>query len=197
MKNRIASLILVFAMLLSLCASAGAADHRITVQSGGAERFTDVPTSHWAYGYINKVVGSGLFNGKTPTTFEPSSAMTRSQFVMVMARMEGHSDLEGVETVTRFPDVTTTRRAAGPIKWATDEGIVQGFGDGTFKPDSPITRGQFAALIHRYIVAKRYVDLYEVDPEPAQFTDAASVTNAFKADVAVNQSGELESVSNA
>ena len=183
MKNRIASLFLVFAMLMSLCVSAGARDNRITVQSGGAERFTDVPTSHWAYGYINKVVGSGLFNGRTPTTFEPSSAMTRSQFVMVMARMEGYGSLEGVETVTQFPDVTPTRRAAGPIKWAADEGIVQGFGDGTFKPDSPITRGQFAALIHRYIVAKRYVNLNVLDPQPAQFTDAASVSTAFTADV--------------
>ncbi|MBQ9493058.1 MAG: S-layer homology domain-containing protein, partial [Oscillibacter sp.] len=183
MKNRIASLFLVFALLMSLCTVAVARDNRITVQSGGAERFTDVPTSHWAYSYINKVVGSGLFNGKTPTTFEPSNAMTRSQFVMVMARMEGRSDLEGVPTQTRFPDVATTRRAAGPIAWATDEGFVQGFGDGTFKPDSPITRGQFAALIHRYIVAKRYVNLHVLDPEPAQFTDAASVSTAFTADV--------------
>ena len=183
MKNRIASLFLVFALLMSLCNFAVARDNRITVQSGGAERFTDVPTSHWAYAYIDKVVGSGLFNGKTPTTFEPSSAMTRSQFVMVMARMEGRSDLEGVETQTIFPDVTTTRRAAGPIKWATDEGFVNGFGDGTFKPDSPITRGQFAALIHRYIVAKRYVNLHPVEPEPAQFTDAASVSSAFTNDV--------------
>ena len=53
MKNRIASLFLVFALLMSLCVSAGARDNPITVQSGGAERFTDVPTSHWAYGYIN------------------------------------------------------------------------------------------------------------------------------------------------
>lgn len=183
MKNRIASLFLVFALLMSLCAGALARDNPITVQSGGAERFTDVPTSHWAYGYINKVVGSGLFNGRTESTFEPSSAMTRSQFVMVMARMEGRSDLEGVVTQTIFPDVATTRRAAGPIKWATDEGFVNGFGDGTFKPDSPITRGQFAALIHRYITYKRYADLDVLDPEPDPFTDAASVSTAFTADV--------------
>ncbi len=185
MKNRIASLFLVFALLMSLCNFAVARDNRITVQSGGAERFTDVPTDHWAYGYINQVVGSGLFNGKTATTFEPSNAMTRSQFVMVMARMEGMSSLEGQYTVTRFPDVTPTRRAAGPIAWASadEQGFVRGFGDGTFKPDSPITRGQFAALIHRYIIAKRYTNLHVVDPIPAQFTDADSVSSAFTEDV--------------
>ena len=184
MKNRIASLFLVFALLMSLCVSVAARDNPITVQSGGAERFTDVPTDHWAYAYINKVVGSGLFNGKTPTTFEPSNAMTRSQFVMVMARMEGRSDLEGVVLDSQpFPDVTTTRRAAGPIAWAVEQGFVYGFGDGTFKPDSPINRGQFAALIHRYITAKGYTNLNAVDPEPAQFTDAASVSTAFTADV--------------
>ncbi|MBQ9617269.1 MAG: S-layer homology domain-containing protein [Oscillibacter sp.] len=185
MKNRIASLFLVFALLMSLCNFAVARDNRITVQSGGAERFTDVPTDHWAYGYINQVVGSGLFNGKTPTTFEPSNAMTRSQFVMVMARMEGMSSLEGQYTVTRFPDVTPTRRAAGPIAWASadEQGFVRGFGDGTFKPDSPITRGQFAALIHRYIIAKRYTNLHVVDPIPAPFTDAGSVSSAFTEDV--------------
>ncbi len=185
MKNRIASLFLVFALLMSLCNFAVARDNRITVQSGGAERFTDVPTDHWAYGYINQVVGSGLFNGKTPTTFEPSNAMTRSQFVMVMARMEGMSSLEGQYTVTKFPDVTPTRRAAGPIAWASadEQGFVRGFGDGTFKPDSPITRGQFAALIHRYIIAKRYTNLHVVDPIPAQFTDVESVSSAFTEDV--------------
>ncbi|MBQ9521974.1 MAG: S-layer homology domain-containing protein [Oscillospiraceae bacterium] len=185
MKNRIASLFLVFALLMSLCTFAVARDNPIAVQSGGAERFTDVPASHWAYDYIDKVVGSGLFNGKTPTTFEPSNAMTRSQFVMVMARMEGMSSLEGQYTTTKFPDVTPTRRAAGPIAWASSDelGYVRGFGDGTFKPDSPITRGQFAALIHRYIVSKRYVNLLPVDPEPAQFTDADSVSSAFTADV--------------
>ncbi|MBR4545624.1 MAG: S-layer homology domain-containing protein [Oscillibacter sp.] len=185
MKNRIASLFLVFALTMSLCTFAVARDNPIAVQSGGAERFTDVPASHWAYSYIDKVVGSGLFNGKTPTTFEPSSAMTRSQFVMVMARMEGMSSLEGQYTETKFPDVTPTRRAAGPIAWASaeEQGFVLGFGDGTFKPDSPITRGQFAALIHRYIVAKRYTNLLVVDPEPAQFTDVGSVSPAFTADV--------------
>lgn len=185
MKNRIASLFLAFALLMSLCTFAVARDNPIAVQSGGAERFTDVPASHWAYSYIDQVVGSGLFNGKTPTTFEPSSAMTRSQFVMVMARMEGMSSLEGQYTQTKFPDVTPTRRAAGPIAWASadEQGFVRGFGDGTFKPDSPITRGQFAALIHRYIVAKRYTNLHVVDPEPAQFTDASSVSPAFTEDV--------------
>jgi hypothetical protein len=183
MKNRIASLFLVFAMLMSLCNFAVARDNRITVQSGGAEKFTDVPTDHWAYAYINKVVGSGLFNGKTATTFEPSNAMTRSQFVLVMDRMEGMQSLEGQYTTTIFPDVAPSRLAAGPIKWANEQGFVLGFGDGTFKPDSPITRGQFAALIHRYIIAKRYTNLHVVDPEPAQFTDAGSVSSAFTADV--------------
>lgn len=185
MKNRIASLFLAVALMMSLCTLAVARDNPIAVQSGGAERFTDVPASHWAYSYIDKVVGSGLFNGKTPTTFEPSNAMTRSQFVMVMARMEGMSSLEGQYTETKFPDVTPTRRAAGPIAWASaeEQGFVLGFGDGTFKPDSPITRGQFAALIHRYIVAKRYTKLLVVDPEPAQFTDVGSVSPAFTEDV--------------
>ena len=183
MKNRIASLFLVFALLMSLCNFAVARDNRITVQSGGAERFTDVPADHWAYAYINKVVGSGLFNGKTETTFEPSNAMTRSQFVLVMDRMEGMKSLEGVPTQTIFPDVAPTRLAAGPIQWANEQGFVRGFGDGTFKPDSPITRGQFAALIHRYIIAKRYTNLHVVDPIPAQFTDAGSVSSAFTEDV--------------
>lgn len=50
----------------------------------------------------------------------------------------------------RFSDVPPSHNFAASIAWLASSGVTGGFGDGTFRPNDPVTRGQFAAFLYRY-----------------------------------------------
>mgnify|MGYP002282503641 CR=1 FL=1 len=91
--------------------------------------FSDVPATHWAYGAVNYVVGEGLFNGTSDTTFSPDVPMTRAMFYTVLARLDGVDTTGGA---------TWYEKA---MAWAVAEGIT----DGT-NPQGTLTREQLAAM---------------------------------------------------
>jgi hypothetical protein len=55
----------------------------------GVASFTDVPTSYWAFQYIEALKASGITQGVTPTTFEPESNVTRAQMAVFLAKALG------------------------------------------------------------------------------------------------------------
>jgi len=55
----------------------------------GVASFTDVPTSYWAFQYIEALKASGITQGVTPTTYEPESAVTRAQMAVFLAKALG------------------------------------------------------------------------------------------------------------
>jgi hypothetical protein len=71
-----------------------------------------------------------------------------------------------------FSDVAADHWAARFIAAAQSNGWIQGFGDGTFRPDEPITRAQVVTMINR--VLKRGAPLETTLPNPPQFTDLSS-----------------------
>ena len=98
-------------------------------------RFTDVPSTHWAHDAIEYVVEKDLFSGTSATTFSPEGTMTRAMLWMVLARMD---------------DVNTNASSGEAwyqpgLDWAVENGI----SDGT-NPNNNITREQFAAMLYRY-----------------------------------------------
>lgn len=98
-------------------------------------RFTDVPSTHWAHDAIEYVVDKDLFSGTSDTTFSPEGTMTRAMLWVVLARMDG---------------VDTSQTNGGPwyqagLDWAVKNGI----SDGT-NPNNNITREQFASMLYRY-----------------------------------------------
>lgn len=98
-------------------------------------RFTDVPSTHWAHDAIEYVVDKDLFAGTSTTTFSPEGTMTRAMLWVVLARMDG---------------VDTSKTNGGAwyqagLDWAVKNGI----SDGT-NPNNNITREQFASMLYRY-----------------------------------------------
>lgn len=53
-------------------------------------------------------------------------------------------------SLSKFKDVPDSRWDAEYINWASDKGIVDGFEDGTFRPDEPLTRGQMCKMLYEY-----------------------------------------------
>lgn len=116
-----------------------------------ASDMSDVKSGAWFYGDVDYVLSYGIFTGTSATTFGPDEYLTRGQFVTTIGRLEGVKSLaEGGSGKTNFSDVNATSYYAPYVKWAAENGIVNGTGSGKFSPDAKITREQMATIIVRY-----------------------------------------------
>jgi hypothetical protein len=115
--------------------------------------FTDV-TDGWAAAYIAFVTGREIFSGTTDTTFSPEVGMTRAMFATVLGRLYERSFgaiVPGAEhSFTVEGDCDYSEYYGSYVDWAADSGIITGYEDGTFRPDSTITRQEMAVMIYRF-----------------------------------------------
>ena len=83
--------------------------------------------------------------GVSANEFAPEATTTRAMIVSMLAR------LEGVESANNagFADVSNEWYATA-VNWAANVGVVNGYEDGTFKPNTAITREQLAAILMNY-----------------------------------------------
>ena len=115
---------------------------------GLSEPFTDVDENYWAYDAIVWAYNVGVTTGVTATTFEPGMNITRAQLVTMMYRYENSPAVSGVLTFTDSADIAVPYRAA--VLWATRNGIVNGYENGSFRPNGTASRGHMAAILARY-----------------------------------------------
>ena len=143
-----------------------------------SKNFTDVPKDFWAHSEIDTAVSSGWFNGTSTTTFEPNTNMSRGMLVTVLYRLAGSPSVAGLKNP--FPDVVQNNYY-NAILWAYNKHIANGFNDGNFRPNDPITREQFATFLQRFAG-----NIFKMDTESAnyaslsKFTDAAEVDEPYR-----------------
>lgn len=123
-----------------------------TEQEETAVSFTDVRESDWFYKAVSYAVEHGLMSGMGDGTFSPNTPLQREMFATVLWNLEGNP---APKDVAPFLDVTSDKYYADAIAWASENGIVAGFGD-TFGVGVPITREQFAVMLHNYARYKGY-----------------------------------------
>ena len=109
-------------------------------------RFQDVPEDAWYAEAVNRVTDSGLMQGTAPAEFSPGTPVTRGQTAAILYRLSGSPAVYG----SSFNDVPPSSYYSRAIAWASRRGVVEGYADGTFRPDAPVTRQQLAAILHRY-----------------------------------------------
>ena len=108
--------------------------------------YTDVPDDYWANTAISTMTGLGIVQGRSSTTFDPTAPITRAQFAAICARFDtGKSS--GTQT---FSDISR-HWAEKYIQRAAELGWIKGFEDGTFRPDTYITRAQAMTMINRVL----------------------------------------------
>ncbi len=108
--------------------------------------YTDVADDYWANTAISTMTGLGIVQGRSTTTFDPKAPITRAQFAAICARFDtGKSS--GTQT---FTDIKG-HWAEKYIKRAAELGWIKGFEDGTFRPDTYITRAQAMTMINRVL----------------------------------------------
>ena len=108
--------------------------------------YTDVADDYWANTAISTMTGLGIVQGRSATTFDPKAPITRAQFAAICARFDtGKSN--GEQT---FSDIQG-HWAEKYIQRAAELGWIKGFEDGTFRPDTYITRAQAMTMINRVL----------------------------------------------
>ena len=151
--------------------------------SGGtacpSAKYTDVDITQWYHQSIDYVVANGLMNGTGANTFAPHATTSRGMIVTILWRLEG----QPAAGACPFADVKAGSYYEQAIAWAAENGIVNGISATVFKPDSTITREQFATILYRY--AKDYKG-YDVsvgeDTNILSYADAFSISDyAFSA----------------
>lgn len=108
--------------------------------------YTDVADNYWANTAISTMTGLGIVQGRTATTFDPYAPITRAQFAAICARFDD-GKTRGGQT---FTDIQG-HWAQAYIERAAELGWIKGFEDGTFRPDTYITRAQAITMINRVL----------------------------------------------
>lgn len=109
-------------------------------------RFRDVPRDAWYAGAVERVCAAGLMKGTGAAAFSPGGTVTRGQIAAILHRLAGTPAARG----GAFSDVPAAAYYSEAVAWAAGQGIVEGYYDGTFRPDLPVSRQQLAAIFWRY-----------------------------------------------
>ena len=115
--------------------------------------FTDInDTEQWYYDAVEYVEVNGLMDGLPGGLFAPNRELTRAEAVQVLYNLEGKPEVSGTAS---FPDLVHEWYKPA-IAWAEQTGVVGGYEDGTFRPDQPVTRQEFAQMMYNYAAYKGY-----------------------------------------
>lgn len=118
--------------------------------SNYTEPFLDVADDFWAHDAIAWAYQEGVTTGVSHTLFYPNAAVSRAQVVTMFYRFAGSPEASG--KLSFSDQLTIPAYAKDAVIWANENGIVQGFGDGTFRPMKTATRAEMACIIMRYCV---------------------------------------------
>ena len=108
--------------------------------------FADVAKGSWYYEGVRYAYENGLMSGTGEGTFSPDRPTSRGMLVTILYRLAG-SPAAGSAS---FTDVAKGQWYADGVAWASANGVVSGYPDGSFRPNDTITREQMAAILYQY-----------------------------------------------
>ena len=156
MKRKILSLILVFAMTVSL----------LTVGTGAVEPAYGDTAGHWAESSIERWSGHGIIQGSNGL-FDPNGQLTCAQLATILAKL---LKLPAAKDAG-FTDNTADAWYHDAINRCAAAGILNGNGDGTVTPEAPISRERAMVMLARALGIEPIRK-----PDLTKYTDAAQVS---------------------
>lgn len=109
--------------------------------------FLDISKTDWCYNAVKFVYNNGYILGFNSTRYGPGEKLTRGMIVTILSRIENGTP---TNSECNYIDVAEGEFYTEPVKWATEVGIVQGYVDGTFRPNKAITREELAIVLRNY-----------------------------------------------
>ncbi|WP_306536783.1 S-layer homology domain-containing protein [Megasphaera sp.] len=122
----------------------------------------------------------------TGNSFEPNRVLTRGELAQLLYNVAGNIPLVSPEAAT-LRDVPQGT-AGDAMNAVAAKGILEGYQDGNFQPESPVSREEFADVIYRYLQYSRMAD---PDQEVTPYADEAQVSPAYAQAVAVLHSKNI------
>jgi len=138
--KRVWSLLLALILALGLCIPAFAAE-------GDTAVFTDLSTDATYAEAVAWCYENGLMNGVSTDRFDPNGTLTRAMTATILYRAEGEPAVNGTPA---FTDTQAGTWYSNAIVWANAQGIVQGYGNGLFGTNDPVSVEQLEVMIGRY-----------------------------------------------
>lgn len=130
------------------------------VTPGGqtATPFTDITIHQWYRDAVNRAYGMGLFAGTGDgSIFAPEVKLDRAMMMTVLFHLAGDPDEERFAAEVTFPDVPAGEWYESYVRWAGQQGIGAGYGDGAFRPLNTMTRREVVQFLYNF--GKSYLGL--------------------------------------
>ena len=135
-----------------------------------SEIFIDIAPDAWYKDAVQYAYDNGLMTGTSATEFAPEATTTRAMIVSILARLEGVESAEAAG----FADVSDEWYATA-VNWAANVGVVNGYEDNTFRPNTAITREQLAAMLMNYSAWKG--EDVSARADLSTYSDAATISS--------------------
>lgn len=110
--------------------------------------FADVPSTAYYAEAVQWAVEKGITEGTDANTFSPNLSCTRAQMVTFLWRAAGCPKPNNTGD-GQFADIDRNAYYYEAVLWAVEQGITNGTGNGAFRPNATVTRGQTAAFLYR------------------------------------------------
>lgn len=110
--------------------------------------FVDIAENYWARKPIEYLATLGIMGGFPDHTFHPDQVLTRQELAAILVKAKGFEVKKVNET--GFKDVLLKNAFAPFISVAVGRGYIDGYPDGTFKPNKGVTRAEAAAIFAKF-----------------------------------------------
>ena len=150
--------------------------------------FTDVASDAWYNNAVSTLSGMGILGGYEDGSFRPNASITRAEFVAIATRFFDYSArYEG-----GFTDVSYGDWYADCVQASADMGLVNGYEDGSFRPNASITRAEACAIVNRvlhriphenHLLSESVMNVWPDNPKSAwYYADMQESTNSHDYD---------------
>lgn len=147
------------------------------------EGASGLPESHEFYEEITYLKDRDVLKGYPDGTMRPDTGVTRAEAAIMISRLK---KFDTTPRNTGFPDVPASHKASGSIAAAAEAELIEGYPDGTYRPENTITRAEMAFILSRLFIVpfRADVSFTDITPsmkvyEPVQKILAANITIGF------------------
>lgn len=113
--------------------------------------FSDVSADKWYNNAVSTLCHMGVLGGYSDGTFRPNAPITRAEFAKIAVSFSQANDSA---VYSYFTDVKTTDWFAPYVTAAKDSSLIEGYFDGSFKPENRITRAEACTIVNRVLGRK-------------------------------------------
>ena len=148
-----------------------------TIALAESENFSDINGNEYYATAADALYELDILEGYEDGRFGATSSITRAEMAAVICRVLGmESDANREEGITDYDDVSSNHWASGYINVATDEGIIEGDGNGKFRPEDSVKHEEALKMV---VCALGLADNVRVDPDDwsAEYLEIADANN--------------------